>query len=134
METADEVQKKIDATIQMLKFIQQETETILEKNEMKPLQRHLKTIENQLEEVEDLKVRMQKLKITNGKDPQEVRGWSQEIDMNIAMYKETVDAIQEKMAALKERAQGEERKCEEEIVELRRQRQFKEEIRLKEKS
>ena len=65
METADEVQKKIDAAIQMLKFIQQETETILEKNAMKPLQRHLKTIENQLEEVEELKVRMQKLKITN---------------------------------------------------------------------
>ena len=49
------------------------------------------------------------------------------------MYEETVDAIQEKMAALKERAQGEERKREEEIVELRRQRQFKGEIRLEEK-
>ena len=132
MATADEVQKKLDAAIKMLQFTQQETDRILDKNAMKPLQRHLKTIENQLEQVEDLKVCMQKLKIESGKDPQEVRGWSQGIEKNIATSEETVDAIQEKMAALEEQALGEERQREEEIAELRRRRQFEEDIRFEE--
>ena len=132
METADEVQKKIDAAIQMLQFTQQETETVLTKNAMKPLQRHLKTIEDQLEEIEDMKVRMQKLKIGSGKEPQEVRSWSQAIDEDIISYERTVDTIQEKIAALKERALEEERQREEEIAKLRKRRHFEEEIRLEE--
>ncbi len=132
METAETVQEKINAAIQMLKYTQQNTGTILSKNAMKPLQRHLKTIENQLEEVEDLKVQMQKLKIASGKDLEEVRDWSQGIDENIALYEETVGEVQEKIAALKERALGEERQREEEIVELRRRRQLEEDIRLEE--
>eukprot|EP00794_Sanderia_malayensis_P016264 gene16264-biopygen13817 len=132
METTDKIQKNLDAIIQMLKFAQEETETILKKNSVKPLQRQLKKFESLLDEFENLKVQMQKLKFTNGEEPQDVRSWSLEIDGEITTFEDTIDAINDKIDAFKEEAAREERQREEDITELRRQRQLERDIKLEE--
>jgi len=58
MESEEQAQTTIDGRIQLLKFSCHETSRILGKNALKPVERHLKAIENQLGELHCLKLSM----------------------------------------------------------------------------
>ena len=60
------VKKRFDAMMQMLKFTSNETLKILEKNAIRPLEHHLKAIESQADEIQAMKLEIQKQMIQKG--------------------------------------------------------------------
>ena len=56
---------------------------------MKPVERHLTAIESHLDEIHDLKLRMQKLKVENGVTVEQVAEWTHGIEEQISNYEGT---------------------------------------------
>eukprot|EP00794_Sanderia_malayensis_P015231 gene15231-16806_t len=63
--------KNIDGKLRFLEFLGEETEEIIEKNERKSITRQIKAYESKLEEIEELKLNIQELKIQAEEEPQE---------------------------------------------------------------
>ena len=65
--------KTIDGKFRFLEFISEETIQIIQKNERKPVERQIKIYEAKLDEIEDLKLYIQELKLQAEEDPSEVK-------------------------------------------------------------
>ena len=75
MEAKQQTHTSIDGRSQLLILPCRETSKI-GKNATNPIERHLTAIESQLDEIHDLKLRMQKLKIENGVKVEQVAKWT----------------------------------------------------------
>ena len=131
MEAIQQTQTTIDGRIQLLIFSCGETPKIIEKNAIKPVERHLTAIESQLDEIHNLKLRMQKLKIENGITLEQVAQWTQGIKEQISKYEDT-SKIEKWIEDFKEQGREKERKKEEAIKEEKRKRQLDYEMKLEE--
>ena len=131
MESEEQAQTTIDGRIQLLKFSCHETSRILGKNALKPVERHLKAIENQLDEIHSLKLSMQRLKIENGVTIEQVAEWTKEVEEQIAEYEDT-SGMEQWIKNFKEKERGKEKEKEEAEEEAKRQRQFQYEMKLEE--
>ena len=131
MESEQQAQTTIDGRIQLLIFSCHETLRIIGKNALKPVERHLKAIENQLDEIHSLKLSMQRLKIENGITIEQVAEWTKEIEEKMAEYEDT-SGMEKWIENFKEKERGKEREKEEAEEEAKRQRQFQYEIKLEE--
>ena len=128
----DKLKKTFDGMMQMLKFTSDETPKILEKNAVRPLERHLKAIGSQTDEIHAMKLEIQKQMIQKGDEMEAIQKWSQETDDHMAVFEEIVEEIEQKIKTLKERERDQERRKEEEIEEVKRQRQYDQELRIEE--
>eukprot|EP00795_Rhopilema_esculentum_P006382 gene6382-11820_t len=118
--------------VQMLKFTNEETAKIVDKNALRRLERHLKAMETQTDEVDAMKLEIQKQMIQKGDKMEDIKKWRQETDNDIAIYGETMEKIEQKIKILKELERDQERRKEEEVEELKRQRHYDEELKLEE--
>ena len=128
----EKLKKTFDGMVQMLKFTSDETSKILEKNAVRPLERHLKAIVSQTDETHAMKLEIQKQMIQKGDELEDVQKWKQETDDHMAVYEEIVEEIEQKIKTLKEHEKDQERRKEEEIEEMKRQRQYDQELRMEE--
>ena len=125
----EKLKKTFDGMVQMLKFTSDETPKILEKNAVRPLERHLKAIVSQTDEIRAMKLEIQKQMIQKDDESEDVQKWKQETDDHMAIYEETVEEIEGKLKTLKERERDQARRKEEEIEDMKRQRTTKETTR-----
>ena len=132
METTKDVKKFLDATIQVLRLLRKETPKILERRALKPMQRHVRTIEEHSDDVHNLKTKMQKLMIVEGEEPSKIREWSQETEDTVLQYERIIEELENNIKELHERATAEERQREQELEEEKRRRQFEHDIKLEE--
>ena len=107
--TTKDVKKLIDATIQVLRLLRKQTPKILESRALKPMQRHVITIEEHLDDVHNLKSKIQKLMIAEGNEPSKIRGWSQETEDTVLQYERIIEELENNIKELHERASSEER-------------------------
>ena len=128
----EKVKKTFDGMVQMLKYTSEETPKILEKNTVRPLERHLKAIESQTDEIHAMKLEIQKQMIQKGDIVKDVQKWKQDKNDHLAVYEESVEEIEHKIKTLKEHYRVQERRKEEDKEELRRQRQYEQELKLEE--
>ena len=131
MESEEQAQTTIEGRIQLLKFSCHETSRILGKNALKPVERHLKAIENQLDEIHSLKLSMQRLKIENSVTIEQVAEWTKEVEEQIAEYEDT-SGMEKWIRNFKEKERGKEKEKEEAEEEAKRQHQFQYEIKVEE--
>eukprot|EP00112_Aurelia_sp_Birch-Aquarium-sp1_P013323 Seg2820.3 transcript_id=Seg2820.3/GoldUCD/mRNA.D3Y31 product="hypothetical protein" protein_id=Seg2820.3/GoldUCD/D3Y31 len=117
----EKLKKTFDGMVQMLKFTSDETPKILDKNAVRPLERHLKAMESHTDEIHGMKLEIQKQMIQKGDKMEDVQKWRQETDDHMAVYEEIVEEIDQKIKTLKERERDQERRREEEIEEVKRQ-------------
>eukprot|EP00794_Sanderia_malayensis_P015513 gene15513-17094_t len=86
--------KNIDGKLRFLEFLGEETEEIIEKNERKSITRQIKAYESKLEEIEELKLNIQELKIQAEEEPQEVRNWRKCISEKQKQFEPLLERLQ----------------------------------------
>ena len=128
----EELKKTFDGMVQILKFTTDETPQILEKNAVRPLERLLKAIVSQTDEIQAMKLEIQKQMIQKCDELEAIQKLKQETDDHMAFYEEIVEEIERKIKTLKERERDQERRKEEEIEDMKRQRQYDQELRMEE--
>ena len=80
MTTNDELIKEIEGKFKMLKFTQDNTPRVLERNKPRNLERQLKVFEDQSDQVLQLTVEVQEKRIQEGDEIDEIQTWSLDIE------------------------------------------------------
>eukprot|EP00112_Aurelia_sp_Birch-Aquarium-sp1_P004317 Seg1487.14 transcript_id=Seg1487.14/GoldUCD/mRNA.D3Y31 product="hypothetical protein" protein_id=Seg1487.14/GoldUCD/D3Y31 len=125
---AEETQlvKKIKVKTNFLEFLREETEEILARNIHKDIVRQLRIYESKLDEIQDIKTAIQELKLEQGEDPDKVRKWRADLEVEIRKFHPYTDKLSNALHDFKQREQ---REREEELNQAK-QRQFETEIEL----
>ena len=124
--------KKINNKLQMLIITNNEYHRLIQRNKLKELEKNLQSFEERLEEIHDLKSKVQELKLENEESMEEIQNWTDKHDEVIVQYDASIEELQNRIKELKERS-TEERKAEEEYnEEIRIQKIYDEEKRIEE--
>lgn len=117
------LEEKIEGKLKMLKFTAEDTEKILETEDVKAIERHGSALEFIIDETHQLKLQVQELRIENGEDLADIRTWSENLEAQIDKIESSLKQV--KCVAVDIRS-AEEEKCKEE----KRKRIMDEEIEL----
>ena len=117
------MQEKVEGTLKMLKFTAEDTEKILETEDVKAIERHGSALESIIDKTHHLKLQVQELRIQNKEDLAEIRSWSENLEAQIEKFE--LSLIQVKCVAADIRSAEEEKREEE-----KRKRIMDEEIEL----
>ncbi|XP_028405771.1 uncharacterized protein LOC114528347 [Dendronephthya gigantea] len=132
MSTVDELLKKVEGKLRMLKFMSDETPSVLGMNKQKQIERHVKVLESLIEEVHDLKVEVQRKRIEKGDDLTEVRTWSRDLEQTVLEFENVISEVKQQSEKLCEielqKAKDKERGIEKE----KRRKRYEEEMAFKE--
>ena len=132
MSELEQALKKIDSKFRLLAFTRDDVPRIQEKKDLKATERLEKTLEKQLDSVHEQTVEIQALRIEKGKEPNDVRKWSLEIEKRVAEYEEITQGVRKTVKNLREEASREAKLEEEKAGEEKRKRRHKEELKLEE--
>ena len=77
------LEEKIEGKLKMLKFTAEDTEKILETEDVKAIERHGSALESIIDKTHQLKLQVQELRIENGEDLAEIRTWSENLEAQI---------------------------------------------------
>ena len=119
METNDELIKKIEGKFKMLKFTQDNTPRVLERNKPRDLERQLKVFEDQSDQVLQLIVEVQEKRIPEGNEIDEIQAWSLDIEKRLEEFDETMDLLRKAIESLKEQTAREARQIEQKMEDQR---------------
>ena len=107
----------------MLKFTVEDTEKILETEDVKAIERHGSALESIIDKTHQVKLQVQELRIENNDNLAEIRSWSESLEAEIDKFEGTVKQVRHVAADIRS---AEEEKREEE----KRKRILDEEIKL----
>lgn len=108
--------KLMETKTEMLRFTHDETPRLLEEKHLSSMERQRKTLETKVEEVHDIKVRMQELKIQQGEKGDEIRDWSVKIEHNMAVFEQAITNLGKAVKQVKQDLLKETRDEEEKIA------------------
>lgn len=117
------LEEKIEGKLKMLKFTAEDTEKILETEDVKAIERHGSALESIIDKTHQLKLQVQELRIENGEDLVEIRTWSENLEAQIDKIESSLKQVKCVAADIRS---AEEEKCKEE----KRKRIMDEEIEL----
>lgn len=117
------LEEKIEGKLKMLKFTAEDTEKILETEDVKAIERHGSALESIIDKTHQLKLQVQELRIENGEDLAEIRTWSENLEAQIDKIESSLKQV--KCVAADIRSAEEEKREEE-----KRKRIMDEEIEL----
>ena len=117
------LREKIEGKLKMLKFTVEDTEKILETEDVKAIERHGSPLESITDKTHQLKLQVQELRIENNNDLAEIRSWLESLEAQIDKFEGTVKQVRHVAADIRS---AEEEKCEEE----KRKWMLNEEIKL----
>lgn len=117
------LEEKIEGKLKMLKFTAEDTEKILEAEDVKAIERHGSALESIIEKTHQLKLQVQELRIENGEDLAEITTWSENLEAQIDKFESSLKQV--KCVAADIRSAEEEKREEE-----KRKRIMDEEIEL----
>ena len=81
-QTLDDLEKLLKTKGDLLRFINGETREIIAKAKISDLERQRKTLEHKLQEVQELKLRIQEKKLGEGVSQEDVRSWTEQTKAN----------------------------------------------------
>ena len=93
-EQTDKVMKKIETKFKMLDIKEKESARIIERGKIKELQKHANEIETRVEEIQDLKGKVQELMLESDKEIDEVNKWTNKIEGDLEKYDEPLEILQ----------------------------------------
>ena len=99
--TLDDLQKAIDTKLQLLKFTHEQTPKAIEKANVTSLERKRKTLTSKVEEVHDLKVRTQELRIETGDKEDDILDWSVKLEECVTVFEKGISDLDEAIKELK---------------------------------
>ena len=125
--------KKIEGKFKMLKFTQDNTPRVLERNKPRDLERQLKVFEDQSDQVLQLRVEVQEKRIQEGDEIDEIQAWSLDIEKRLEEFDETMDLLRKLIESLSEQTEREARQIEQKMEDQRRKQLHEIEISHEEK-
>ena len=113
--------KTIDGKLRFLEFISEETDEIIQKNERKSVERQIKIYEAKFDEIEDLKLHIQELRLQAEEDPSEVKKWRLTINEKQKMLEPSYQRLQKVMQTFQDeeaniKEQERKQECEKEMA------------------
>jgi len=87
------LQEKIEGKLKMLKFTVEDTEKVLDTEDVKAIKRHGSTLESIIDKTHHLKLQAQELKIENNKDLAEIRSWLENLEAQIDKFEGTLKQV-----------------------------------------
>ena len=105
MAEIDALNKKIYGKIEFLKFISEETEEILDKEEPMDMERQLSVYETKLEGYQSLKMHILELKIENDEKTDEVKAWRSQLDDNLKEFTPFIEKVKNQLGITKKSGQ-----------------------------
>ncbi|KAK3725254.1 hypothetical protein QZH41_001286 [Actinostola sp. cb2023] len=129
MATMEELEKSLTAKIELLKFTHEGVPKQIEKDNIKTIERLLKTIQSKIEEIHYLKVRIQELKFQQGNDVDAIRTWSDELEDRMLSFENAVINIEQTIINIKATESELAKQVEEETAKQLRDRRREEELK-----
>ena len=93
-ENQENLSKKVAGKLGLLTYTKGETRAALDTKDCKGIERHLKIYESKIEEVFELKTKVQELKLEEGEDQEEIKAWSSKIDTEIKKFNPIMAELQ----------------------------------------
>lgn len=115
--------------MKLLKFTLEQGATDIQKRNITAMERQRKTLTNKVEEVHDIKVRVQELRIEKGDSLDEIQEWNAKLEDSVTWYEKAVADLDKSISEIKsDESQAAKQKEEETTAEIREQK-FQEELR-----
>ena len=88
------LRKKIERKFKMLDIREQESTRIIERGKVKELERHANEIETRVEEIQDLKGKVQELMLESDKEIEEVNEWTYKVEGEFEKHGQIADKLE----------------------------------------
>ena len=95
------LEKKIQGKTLLLSFIGEETNKILKRREYEAVSRQLGIYKKRVNEIQDVKLSIQELKLDEGEDPSEVHAWSNKISSEMNNFEPIIAEMKTAMEEIK---------------------------------
>ena len=122
-----ETLKKVNTKLKFLKLAENDTDMILGRNDEQEMKTHLQKFEEKIEEIRELKYKVQKQMIENEKNEEEVTQWSADLEKGITKTVTTNEVIKRAVPKFKDEAENYTRYLQDKEEEKRMQRRLEEE-------
>ena len=99
-EQTDKLRKKIETKFKMLDIKEKESARMLKRGMIKELEKHANEIETRVEEIQDLKGKVQELMLESEKQIEEIDEWTNEIEGLIEKYDQPLEKVQKLLKEL----------------------------------
>lgn len=132
MATLETLLKSVETKVQMLEFTNEDVKQIMQDKHVPTMERRVKTLQDKINEVHELKTKVQEARIGKGDDIHDIREWSNKIDGGIRKYEASVLELSTVIKDL-QKAESEQAKREEEDLAAKlRHQKFEEEMKFEE--
>ena len=115
--------QKIETKFRLLTLAENECAYILQRNKIKELEKHIEVMESRLDEIRDLTLTVQDVKLEKDKSVEDVEKWSTEQEKRMECYDNPIEQLQNRLKSLKK--QDEDDIKEKEYEEEHRKMKFK---------
>lgn len=87
------LQEKVEGKLKMLKFTAEDTEKILETEDVKAIERHGSALESIIDKTYQLKLQVQELRIENNEDLTQIRSWPENLETQIDKFEVSLKQV-----------------------------------------
>ena len=116
--------KSIEAKLQLLTFTNGQTSDAVKKENFASVERLKTTLAKKVDEVHDLKVRVQELRFEEGDDGEEILKWSTDLEEKLSVFGKAIDNLGSKIKTFRSAALENEKKREEDEAAVIREKKF----------
>ena len=127
-----ETLEKVNTKLKFLKLAENDDDRILGRNDEQEMKKYLQKFEEKIEEIRELKYKVQEQMIQNELSEEEVTRWSADLEEGIAKTVTTSEVIKRAIAKFKDEAGNYKRYLHDKEEEKRMQRRLEEERRIQE--
>ena len=124
----EELLKAIDTKRELLRVTRENIGKALDKKNATSVERQKKTIEKTVQEIYEIKVKIQELKIQSGEDIEETTQWASKIDQELEICDEEVPTVNNKITEWKRDENEKAKQAEEQIAGKLREELFREQL------
>lgn len=137
MASVEDAVKKINQKVGFLSYLCEENDELLRRKDQKEIERQFKVYETMLDEIQELKIQIQELKLEAGDGPAEVRKWRNELEGKLKDFLPIITGMKIIIENFKDDAKRRQNQAELELEKLKFEQRLQLEtklVELKEKS
>ena len=123
----EELVKTLETKIQLLKLTRDDTLGVLAKGKLSALERQHKTLQSLLDEVHDVKLRVQEKKLAET-SAEEVKTWTTEIQTSLEPFEDAITVIEQTIKNLKDTENKKKQQEADNAATLAREEKYKEQL------
>ena len=123
----EELVKTLETKIQLLKLTRDDTTGVLAKGKLSALERQHKTLQSLLDEVHDVKLRVQEKKLAET-SAEEVKTWTTEIQTSLEPFEDAITEIEQAIKDLKDTENKKKQQEADIAAALAREEKYKEQL------